>query len=129
MGKMIIAIDIKVGSRNFESDIEWQGGENEIRGVMNFIDRMADNDGLSRDAFTHNTLRYLSIAGWHSHPNEQEAQKMAVLYTVLQCPMPTPYRGAICNYAASEDIEAILMVRDAAVTVQLKGKLMGSIDA
>jgi hypothetical protein len=123
MGKMIIAIDIEIGSKDFKSEFEWQGGEHEIRNVINLVERMADNSGISCEAFTHSTLRYMSSVGWRSDPNEQEAQKMAVLYTVLQWPTD---RGAICNYAAREDIEAVLMVRDAVVTVQLKGNLMAS---
>ncbi len=125
MGKLIIAIDIEVGSKDFKSDVEWQGGEPEIQNVMNFVDRTANNIGLTKEAFTHSALRYMSSLGWRSDPNEQESQMMAVLYTVLLSPMP--HRpGVIYNYAAREDIEAVLIVRDAVVTVQLKGKLMGS---
>ena len=50
---------------------------------------------------------------------------MVVLYTILQS---TTLTGAVYNYAANEDIEAVLMVRDALVTVHVKDKLMGGND-
>jgi hypothetical protein len=129
MGKMIIAIDIQVGGKDFESHIEWQAGEHEIRNVIDFVGRMADHGGITPEALTHSTLRYMPSMGWRSDPSDHEVQVMAVLYTVLQCATLTPDRpGAIHNYAASEDIEAVLMVRDASVTVHIKDKLMGSND-
>ena len=127
MGKICIAIDIHSGGRDFESDIEWQAGEHEIQKVIDFIGRIADQDGITPEALTHSTLRYMSGMGWRSDPDDYEAQLMAVLYTVLQCTMPDR-PGPIYNYAASEDIEAVLMVRDASVTVHIKDKLMGSND-
>jgi hypothetical protein len=121
MGKMTIAIDLQVGGKAYKSDIEWQNGDLEIRSVIDFIDRMADQDGITPEALTHSTLRFMTSMGWRSDPNDYEVQKMAVLYTVLQWPMPDR-PGAIYNYTASEDIEATLMVRDASVTVHVKGK-------
>ena len=121
MGKMTIAIDLQVGGKAYKSDIEWQNGDLEIRSVIDFIDRMADQDGITPEALTHSTLRFMTSMGWRSDPNDYELQKMAVLYTVLQWPMPDR-PGAIYNYTASEDIEATLMVRDASVTVHVKGK-------
>jgi hypothetical protein len=121
MGKMIIAIDLEVGSKDYKSDIEWQNGDLEVRRVIDFIHRMADQDGITPEALTHSTLRFMTGMGWRSDPNDYELQKMAVLYTVLQWPMPDR-PGAIYNYTASEDIEATLMVRDASVTVHVKGK-------
>jgi hypothetical protein len=127
MGKMIIAVDIQVGGKDFDADIAWQAGEHEIRNVIDFVDRMADQGGITPEALTHSILRYMPGIGWRSDPSDHETQVMAMLYTVLQCPAPNR-PGAIYNYAASEDIEAVLMVRDASVTVHIKDKLTGSND-
>lgn len=49
-----------------------------------------------------------------------------MLYAVLQFPTQSPDRpGAIYNYAATEDIDAKLDVRDDTITVNISGRLLG----
>lgn len=123
MGNLTIAIDIHVGGRDFTSDIEWRAGQDEIRNVLDFVARLADQNGIAPEALTHSILRFIATMGWRSSPNDYETQKMAVLYTVLQSQMPNR-DAAIHTCVASEDIGAILMVRDAFVTVQVKDRMI-----
>jgi hypothetical protein len=87
---------------------------------------MADGAGETPEALTHAALLHLPKMGLMDDPGAREAQMMAILYTVLQLPTRSPDRpGAVHSYAAAEDIDVKLDVRDDRVTAHLKGRLLG----
>lgn len=102
------------------------GGRPEIENVLSFIDRLADQARMIPQ-LPRSALWHMPSIGWLDNANEREVQMLAMLYTVLQCPTKSHDRlGAVYNYAADEDIKAVLHVRNADIGVDIEGRLMGS---
>jgi hypothetical protein len=59
---------------------------------------------------THSTLVHLPQTGLMEDPGAQQVQKMAILYVILNSPLDRP--GAIYQYAADEEITAVLTVSE-----------------
>jgi hypothetical protein len=73
------------------------------------------------EALTQGFLRHLPETGLMEDAGARKMQMMAILYAVLQFPTQSPDRpGAIYNYAATEEIDAKLAMRDKATTRKLK---------
>ncbi len=125
MGEMKIRVDAKVEGKACDFTFEWEGDDDEIQNVMEFIDRVADAAKVTPEAFTHSALHHLPNTGVLEDPGQKQAQMMAILYTVLQLPTGQPDRpGSIYNYAASESIDVTLTVRDEGVNVSISGKII-----
>jgi hypothetical protein len=126
MGKMTIHVDAKVEGKSTEFTFNWEGDDPEIKNVMEFIEQRADEANITPETFTHSTLRELPATGLLKEPGAQQVQMMAILYTVLQMPTRSPDRpGSIYNYAASENIDATLIVGDKGVSGHIEGRHLG----
>jgi hypothetical protein len=117
MGKMSIRVDANVEGKTFKFAFKWEGGDEEIEHVMDFIEMAARKTDVTPKSFAQNTLRLLPTTGLMQDERTREVQMMAILYLVLQLPTNSPDRpGPIHNYAAAEDITAELNVGDDAIT-------------
>jgi hypothetical protein len=88
--------------------------------VMTFIDNMAVDNKVTPEQITHSTLAHLPETGLMEEPGAQQVQMMAILYVVLNSPLNRP--GAIYQYAADEEITAVVTVSEDRVYIDLEGR-------
>ena len=125
MGKITVTISDKASKKD-PLVFEWEGDDTAIRNVMQTIDKIAKQGGVSPDKFTQAALKHLPMMGWSDNEIIKRGQVMAVLYIVLNLPTRSEDRpGSVYNYAASEDINADLSIENNQIVASLKGAYTG----
>jgi hypothetical protein len=119
----MVTMKIKVNAGPVAFEFNWEGGTDEIEGVMIFIDDLAAEKKLTPEQLTHSTLAHLPKTGLMKDHDAQKVQIMAILYVVLNAPSRSPDRpGALYRYAADEEVTATLTLSEDKAEIHIESR-------
>jgi hypothetical protein len=117
---------IKIAAEKSEIGFEWKGDDEAIRNVMKAVKRTAEVGGITPETYTHSVLKNLPVLMKTKDETTQETLMMAILHLVLTTSAKESGRpGLIADYAADEDINAVITCANQDFTIRLDGVCTG----
>ena len=102
----------------------WEGDDDAIRNVMEATQRMAAAGDSTPETYAQSVLKNLPALAEEKDETVQQHLMMAILYLVLMIPADG-CPGRVGDYAADEDINAVITTKDQGYTVRLDGVYTG----
>lgn len=117
-----IRLDAEVEGKKLEFTFNWAGDHDEIANVMDNVTRVANEGGMTPQAYALATIRHLPAMGVSEDEGIRQQQMMAITFAVLdwadeQVDIPAP----IADLAEHQLIDVTLLVRDDEISLKISG--------
>ena len=118
MGKIHITVD--AGNQR-TLKFEWSGDDHDIAGIVRRIEDIAEREGVTPNQLTHSFMRFMAGGKMLEEGARRELLLVAITYFVLALPTNNPEMpGTISNYAAGDNIRAVLHLRDNGLDAEIE---------
>ena len=123
MGTIRVSIDTETAGKQCTFNFAWEGDDEDINEVIDFVAERADEAGISPEALGQSALFHLPRTGVCDDPGTQQAQRMFILDAVLRMPIGDEHAGILVRDVASrQDIVVELTLRDHIIRGKLRGR-------
>jgi len=122
MGTMFISIDAETEGKQLDFQFEWEGEDEEIDRLMEFVAAQADEAGITPQVLGTSLLYHLPTTGVADDPDEREFQMLVILDVVFRMAITDRPDTLVCDVAARQDIVVDLTVREKHVSGHLRGQ-------